>query len=448
MSQINLVDWFDEHRITEVECLVPDITGIPRGKIMPAQKFLQGSSPRLPEAIFIQSVTGEYPDDPQDMLTDPAIIDIRLVPDASTVRLVPWAHEPTAQIIHDCHYGDGTPVPMAPRQVLQRVLKLYAEKGWKPVLAPELEFYLVGRNTDPDYPLTPPVGRSGRQETGRQSYSIDAVNEFDPLFEEMYDFCDLQGLDLDTLIHEEGAAQVEINFLHGDPLELADQVFLFKRTVREVALRHNIYATFMSKPMGNEPGSAMHVHQNIVDPHTGANLFAGPDGKASPLFRAHIGGLQIYIPAVMPIFAPNVNSYRRLTRFSDAPINLQWGYDNRTCGLRVPVGEASATRVENRVPGADANPYLAFAATLACGYLGMVEQLEATPEQIGSAYSGEYTLPRELSQALDVMDASAAMREVLGEKLVDVLVAVKRLEYETYLRVISSWEREHLLLNV
>jgi len=339
-------------------------------------------------------------------------------------------------------------VPMAPRQVLQRVLALYAEKGWKPVLAPELEFYLVGRNTDPDYPLAPPVGRSGRQETGRQAYSIDAVNEFDPLFEEMYDFCDMQDLDLDTLIHEEGAAQVEINFLHGNPLDLADQVFLFKRTVREVALRHDIYATFMSKPMGNEPGSAMHVHQSIVDPQTGANLFAGADGKASKLFRAYIGGLQKYIPAVMPIFAPNVNSYRRLARFSNAPINLQWGYDNRTCGLRVPVGDASAMRVENRVPGADANPYLAFAATLACGYLGMVEQLEATPEQVGSAYSGEYTLPRELSQALEVMDGSTAMREILGEKLVDVLVAVKRLEYETYLRVISSWEREHLLLNV
>ncbi len=178
----------------------------------------------------------------------------------------------------------------------------------------------------------------------------------------MYDFCDLQNLDLDTLIHEEGAAQVEINFLHGNPLDLADQVFLFKRTVREVALRHDIYATFMSKPMGNEPGSAMHVHQSIVDPQTGANLFAGADGKASRLFRAYIGGLQKYIPAVMPIFAPNVNSYRRLARFSNAPINLQWGYDNRTCGLRVPVGDASAMRVENRVPGADANPYLAFAA--------------------------------------------------------------------------------------
>jgi glutamine synthetase len=445
---IDLIEWFNEHRITEVECLVPDITGIPRGKIMPAQKFHQGGAPRLPESVFIQSVTGEYPDDPDDILSDPAIIDIKLIADPSTVRLVPWAHEPTAQIIHDCHYANGKPVPIAPRQVLRQVMSLYAERGWKPVLAPELEFYLVGRNTDPDYPLVPPIGRSGRQETGRQAYSIDAVNEFDPLFEEMYDFCEVQELDLDTLIHEEGAAQVEINFLHGDPLNRADQVFLFKRTVREVALRHDIYATFMAKPMGHEPGSAMHVHQSVVDAETGENLFADRDGKPSALFLSFIGGLQRYIPAIMPIFAPNVNSYRRLTRFSNAPINLQWGHDNRTCGLRVPFGEPSAMRVENRVPGADANPYLAFAASLACGFLGMTEGLGATPPFKGSAYSQPYSLPRELSHALEMMEQSRPLNDILGEKLVQVFVAVKRLEYETYLRVISSWEREHLLLNV
>ena len=445
---IDLREWFAEHHVTEVECLVPDITGIPRGKITPAQKFLDGGALRLPEAIFIQSVTGEYPPDEEDRLTDPAIIDITLKADASTVRLVPWAREPTAQIIHDCHYKNGTPVPMAPRQVLQKVLALYAEKGWEPILAPELEFYLVGRNTDPDYPLAPPVGRSGRQETGRQSYSVDAVNEFDPLFEEMYDFCEVQELDLDTLIHEEGAGQVEINFLHGEPLSRADQVFLFKRTVREVALRHDIYATFMAKPMSREPGSAMHVHQSIIDPETKQNLFAGEDGKASKLFRNYLAGLQKYTPAVMPILAPNVNSYRRLSRHSNAPINLEWGYDNRTCGLRVPYGAASAMRVENRVPGADANPYLAFAATLACGYLGMVEELEPTIPFEGSAYSMPYALPREISHALDVMEACEPMKEILGPKMIEVLVAVKKLEYETYLHVISSWEREHLLLNV
>lgn len=445
---VDLNQWFEEHRVTEVECLVPDLTGIPRGKIMPAEKYLRGGPPRLPESIFIQSVTGEYPDDPEDTLTDPAIIDIKLMADIDTIRLVPWAHEPTAQIVHDCEYANGKPVEIAPRQVLRRVLALYAERGWRPILAPELEFYLVGRNTDPDYPLVPPVGRSGRQETGRQSYSIDAVNEFDPLFEEMYDFCEIQELDLDTLIHEEGAAQVEINFLHGNPLELADQVFLFKRTVREVALRHDIYATFMAKPMDAEPGSAMHVHMSVLDTETGRNVFAGEGGHASPLFRSFIGGLQKYIPSVMPVFAPNVNSYRRLTRFSNAPINLQWGYDNRTCGLRVPFAEADAMRVENRVPGADANPYLAFAASLACGYLGMIENLSVTAPFRGSAYSQPYSLPRELSHALDVMERSEPINELLGSKMVEAYVAVKRLEYETYLRVISSWEREHLLLNV
>jgi glutamine synthetase len=258
----------------------------------------------------------------------------------------------------------------------------------------------------------------------------------------------MQNLDLDTLIHEEGAAQVEINFLHGEPLSRADQVFLFKRTVREVALRHDIYATFMAKPMSSEPGSAMHVHQSIVDPKTGRNLFAGEDGKASKLFRNYLGGLQKYTPAVMPILAPNVNSYRRLSRFSNAPINLEWGYDNRTCGLRVPYGEPAAMRVENRVPGADANPYLAFAATLACGYLGMVEELEPTAPFEGSAYSMPYALPREISHALDVMEQCKPIHTMLGEKMIEVLLAVKKLEYDTYLHVISSWEREHLLLNV
>ena len=130
-------------------------------------------------------------------------------------------------------------------------------------MAPELEFFLVAKNIDPDYPLEPPVGRSGRQETARQSYGIDAVNEFDPLFNELYDYCEAQELDIDTLIHESGAAQLEINFLHGEALDRADQAFFFKRTVRETALRHDMYATFMAKPMSGEPGSAMHVHQNI-----------------------------------------------------------------------------------------------------------------------------------------------------------------------------------------
>ena len=420
----DLEQWLEDHRITEIECMVSDMAGIARGKIIPTRKFITGlreRSLKLPESIFGQTVTGDYID--SEVLGD-IEPDVILDPDVGTVRIVPWYDEPTAQIICDANYRDGTPVPIAPRNVLRKVLELYEERGWRPVVAPEIEFYLAAKNIDPDYPLETPVGANGRQEKGRQSYGIDAVNEFDPIFEDMYDFCEAQGLDIDTLIHESGAAQVEINFDHGDPLEIADQAFLFKRTMRQAALRHGIYATFMAKPYEGEPGSAMHIHQSIVDAKSGETLFATKQGKDTKLFLSFIAGQQKYLPAAMPLLAPNVNSYRRIVRDHAAPINTHWGHENRTVGLRIPEATRSARRVENRVPGADANRYLAIATTLACGYLGMVDELKPSKEMVGNAYESKiHALPRHL---LDV----------------------KYTEHEAYQQVISAWEREHLLLNV
>ena len=445
---IDLAAWIKEHRITEVECMVPDIAGIPRGKILPASKYLAGiadRSLRLPESIFIQTVTGTYA---QERETDRRVSDVYLTPVAETVRPIPWYSEPAAEIIHDPYYFDGGPVDIAPRHVLRRVLNLYAERGWKPVVAPELEFFLVKVNEDPDYPLEPPIGRSGRPETARQAYGIDAVNEFDPLFEDIYDHCEAQRIDIDTLSHEAGAAQMEINFNHGDPMELADQAFLFKRTVRQTALNHKIYATFMAKPMQYEPGSSLHVHQSVHDVASGRNIFSDRDGQASDAFRHYIGGLRKYLPAAMPLLAPYVNSYRRLVPNSDAPINVHWGVDNRTTGLRVPVSEPASRRVENRVAGADANPYLAIAASLACGYLGMIEKIEPSRPVEGSAYKLPVGLPRHLEDGLRRLDRAKPLKEILGSRFVKVLTAIKEAENEAYLQVISPWEREFLLLNV
>ncbi len=438
--------WLEQHGITEIEALIPDMAGVARGKIMPAKKYTEEEGMRLPEGVFLQTVTGDYLED--ESVMNPAEVDMVVLPDPSTIRKVPWAAEPTAQIIHDCFHSNGIPVDIAPRYVLRRVLELYEAKGWEPVVAPEVEFYLVKPNIDSDYPLEPPIGRSGRAETGRMPYSIDAVNEFDPLFEDIYDYCEQQELEVETLIHEDGAAQMEVNFMHGNPLELADQVFLFKRTVREAALRHKIFATFMAKPLQNEPGSAMHLHQSVVDKKTGKNIFADKKGRHSRLFLAHIAGLQTYLPAAMSFFAPNVNSYRRIARYHSAPINTQWGHDNRTVGLRVPLSEAQATRVENRVPGADANVYLAIAASLACGYLGMKEMLHPSEPLTGSAYNLPYGLPRDLQSALQLLAESDPLHEVLGARFVKAYAAVKEQEYETFFQVISSWEREHLLLKV
>jgi glutamine synthetase len=424
--------FFKEHGISEVEAVLPDMAGIARGKVMPAMKFAEDEGMRMPESIFLQTVTGEYPED--DRAIHPSEIDIVLRADPATTRVVPWAAEPTAQVIHDSYYADGRPVTMAPRYVLRKMLDLYAQKGWKPIVAPELEFYLVEPNIDADYPLKPPIGRSGRPEVGRQAYSIAAVNEFDPLFDDIYAFCEAQ--------------EMEINLIHGDAMSLADQVFMFKRTAREAAYRHKMYATFMAKPMAREPGSSMHIHQSVVDIKTGKNVFSEPDGSPSPLFFSHIAGLQKYLPSAMALFAPNVNSFRRIILRHLAPINTQWGYDNRTAGLRVPISNAEGRRVENRLGGADANPYLALAASLACGYLGMMEGLKPSEPVSGSAYDMPFGLPRSLEEAVRLLRDCRPLIELLGERFVLAYTAVKESETDTFLQVISSWEREHLLLNV
>ncbi|MBA3625724.1 MAG: glutamine synthetase [Methylibium sp.] len=444
-----LENWLNERRVTEIECLVPDLTGVARGKILPREKFTEDRGMRLPEAVVAMGVTGEFPEEgPYYDVISPTDRDMHLQPDPSTVRIVPWATDPTAQVIHDCYYKDGTMVPFAPRSVLRRVCGLFDAEGWDPVVAPELEFYLVARNTDPDIPLKPPIGRSGRAETSRQAYSIDAVNEFDPLFEDVYAYCQQMELNVDTLIHEIGAGQMEINFFHAHPLALADEVFFFKRTVREAALRHDMFATFMAKPIAGEPGSSMHIHQSIVDKATGQNIFSNPDGTPSQAFYWYIGGLQKYVPAAMALFAPYVNSYRRLSRFTAAPINIQWGIDNRTVGIRSPVAGPAARRIENRVIGADANPYVALAASLACGYLGMKNRIEPTAECKGDAYLGDYQLPRSLSEALTLLRNEKDLHEVLGASFVTVYTEVKEIEYAEFMKVISPWEREHLLLHV
>ncbi len=449
MANTKFEEFITSKRITEIECLVADMSGTARGKILPPKKFLKGQKTRglrIPEEIFTLTINGRYVQE-TEAVSDSAI-DVYMDPDFDTTRIVPWYQEPTGQVICDAYHLNDEPVEIAPRHVLKRVLALYKEKGWRPVVAPELEFYLVKKNLDPDYPLEAAVGRSGRKEPGGQAYGIDAANDFDPVVEDIYDYCEAQELDVDTLSHESGPAQLEINFNHGDPLELADQVFLFKRTVRQAALKHDMYATFMAKPHENEPGSAMHIHQSVMDVKTGKNIFAGRDGKPSKLFLNHIGGLQRYMAAALPLMAPNVNSYRRLVPESDAPTNVHWAIDNRTVSLRVPSSDASNMRIENRVPGADANPYLVMAATLACGYLGMVERIKPSDPVTGSAYRYAHTLPINLDEALDKLNYTKSLKKILGEKFVEAFQDVKFEEMQHYRRVISSWEREFLLLNV
>ena len=448
-----LIAFLKDKKITEVECVISDMTGIARGKIAPVDKFIDEKGMRLPESVLLQTVTGDFIDDSIFYsLLDDADIDFVCVPDEDAVFMLPWTVEATAQVIHDCYDRMGNPIELSPRNVLKKVLKLYEDKGWEPVIAPEMEFYLTQRSDDHDLPLKPPVGRSGRPEAGRQSFSIDPANEYDPLFEDMYDWCEAQGLDIDTLIHEDGPAQMEINFSHGNPLALADQVFVFKRTLKEAALKHNVCATFMAKPVTDEPGSAMHIHQSVIDKKTGKNIFTKEDGTQSQLFLNYIAGLQTYIPELLPLMAPSANSFRRFLPGTSAPVNLEWGVENRTCGLRIPESSPQNRRIENRIPGADANCYLTIAASLLCGFIGMEKGLRPSTPVTGRANesrtNNEYCLPLTLEEALMAMQDSEACIEYLGQSFTTGFVAVKQAELENFRRVVSSWEREFLLLTV
>ncbi len=355
----DLENWFNERRVTEIECLVPDLTGVARGKILPREKFTEDRGMRLPEAVVAMGVTGEFPEEgPYYDVISPTDRDMHLQPDPSTVRIVPWAADPTAQVIHDCFDRDGKLVPFAPRSVLRRVCDLYDAEGWNPVVAPELEFYLVARNTDPDMPLKPPIGRSGRAETSRQAYSIDAVNEFDPLFEDVYDYCE----------------KMELERRHADPRgrRRADGDQLLPRPPAGAGRRGVLLQAHRARG-GDAPRHVRHLHGQADRRRAGQRDAHAPEHRqqadrartssattTARRARSSTGtsaACRSYVPAAMALFAPYVNSYRRLVRSNAAPINIQWGTDNRTVGIRSPVATAAARRIENRVIGADANPY-------------------------------------------------------------------------------------------
>ena len=436
-------EWLDTREIELVECLVPDINGVGKGKIVPAEDLVSGEI-RLPEAVFGQDVVGGWCEDHD--LFDVADVDMLLTPDATTLVLQPWSNAKTAQCICDCESLDGAPLTIAPRTILRNILDLFQAKEMRPVIAQEAEFYLVERNPDPTKPLEAAAGVSGRQQKTPRSFQMEALSEFAPFLERLYEYSAGHEIVTAGVVTEMGCGQLEVNFRHGDALACADGMFNFKRIARQAALEQGYYATFLSKPMSGEPGSAMHLHQSVVDVLSGSNIFSNKDGDHSEQFYAYLGGLQKYTPHVMAFLAPNVNSYRRFEGAESCPINTEWGIDNRTTGFRVPRSNADSTRIENRIPGSDTNPYLAVAACLACGYLGMQEGARPSEPTMESAWDLEHTLPRTLRESLDLLLECEPLIDLFGERFVNVFVDLKLRELAAFSGTVTAWEREHLVL--
>ncbi|WP_433741486.1 glutamine synthetase family protein [Pseudomonas putida] len=409
---------------------------------MTAEGFLEGRRLQMARGVLLQCIMGGYP---------PARFygsddgDLALVPDPVQIHSLPWSKQPRALAICDADELSGASSNLSTRGQLKAVIKRYETLGLSPVVATELEFFVFAPNPDPMQPFQPPVGLDGRREDGHCAFSVSSNNGLRPFFSEVYECMAALGLPRDTFMHEMGVSQFEINLLHGDALLLADQTFLFKHLLKEVALKHHLSVVCMAKPLAHTPGSSMHIHQSIVETATGRNVFSDEAGQPTETFRHFIGGQQACMADFTALFAPNVNSYQRLCHPYASPNNACWSHDNRAAGLRIPASAPVARRVENRLPGADANPYLAIAASLAAGLYGIENNVEPSEPIQGEFQVPDYlSLPCTLHAALERLKRSQLAKELFGSEFIEGYIASKTMELASFHDEITPWERRVL----
>ncbi|MBI6710186.1 glutamine synthetase [Pseudomonas syringae] len=413
---------------------------------MTAEGFLEGRRLQLARGVLLQCIMGGYP--PAHFYgSDDG--DLALISDPQQLHRLPWSTSPRALAICDAQDLDGQPCMLSTRNQLKAVIARYAAQDLVPVVATELEFFVFAPNPEPLYPFVPPTGLDGRCEQGHSAFSVSSNNGLRPFFAEVYACMAALGLPRDTVMHEMGVSQFEINLLHGDPLLLADQTFLFKHLLKEVALKHGLIVVCMAKPLAHTAGSSMHIHQSVVAAETAVNVFSDAQGEPTDAFRHFIAGQQACMADFTALFAPNVNSYQRLCHPYTSPNNACWSYDNRAAGLRIPSSAAAARRVENRLPGADANPYLAIAASLAAGLHGIEQRLQPTPPLQGELeVPEELLLPCTLHAALERLKSSQLAKELFGHEFIEGYIASKTLELTSFFDEITPWERRVLAAQV
>jgi glutamine synthetase len=427
----------DHPQIERVEAFVSDVNGLARGKWLPRDKALDLARKGLPlpRSVFALDIWGRDVSE-AGLAFGTGDPDGLCRPIPGTAALVPWAERPTAQVM--LTMADGEDGFFAdPRAMLAGVVAKLAARGLHPVVATELEFYLL----DAERPREPAEAC--------RLLSMDALGEVAPVIDAIEDACRVQGVPTETVLRENGPGQYEINLRHvADPLVAADHAILLKRIVRAVARRHGKLASFMAKPLAAQSGSGMHVHVSLLD-DAGRPVLAEADGSPSALLHHAVGGLVATMAEAMLLFAPHANSYRRYNRSAKARFSATWGHDDRSAAVRVIVGAPNATRIEHRVAGADCNPYLALAAILAGMLHGIERELDPGKRHAPEAYGrGGRPLPLDWGAALDAFAASEWMADALGHKGRDVIAACKRrdfdelearipdTEYDTYLAVL------------
>ncbi len=426
-----------------VDTIYADLSGVVRGKRYPVEqlaKLLSGTL-AVPGSVFLLDTSGSSSDPCGYGFAD-GDPDSPVRADPSTLKPVPWAEVPTAQVMLRFYEKDGSPFRFEPRTVAGRVLARLSELKLRPVVAFELEFYLVDRaRTEGGAPQPPISPMTGQRESETQVYAMNDVDAYAAFLQEVGDACAAQDIPCGAISSEYAPGQFEINLQHlDDPLLAADHAVLFKRAVKGVARRHGMQATFMAKPYPEQTGSGLHLHVSLLD-EAGRNVFDGGEAPASQELLHAMGGVLDLMPESMALLCPNVNSYRRFKPNVFTPVRRCWGYENRSVALRVPLGEGKARRIEHRVAGADANPYLVLATLLAGVHRGITGKIDPGPAAEGNAGKAyDPGLPFRPRRAFERLQAPNGLTDYIGEEYAQVYAACKLGELDSFESEISNKE--------
>jgi glutamine synthetase len=428
----------------KVKVAITDVDGVLRGKYIHKEKFLSAVEGGFGfcNVVFGWDMGDVCYDNARYTGWHTGYPDAQARIDLGTYREVPWDNR-VPFFLADFEGDDGEPLGVCPRQVLKRVVERARALGFEAVMSLEYEWFnfretpqsLADKGFVAPQPITP----------GMFGYSVLRLNQDHPFVNALFDEMAAFGVPLEGLHTETGPGVLEAAILYADPVEAADRAVLFKTGAKEIGHRFGILPTFMAKWNADLPGSSGHVHQSLWDKSRESNLFFDPDTphRMSTLFRSYLAGQMLCLPEILPLFAPTVNSYKRLVEGAWAPTKVNWGVDNRTTALRVIPGSAKSTRLETRVNGADTNPYLALAAALASGLYGIEQELSLPTAPItGSGYEDTVAaaLPRTLLEASERLERSKVARDLFGADFVDHFVATRKWEWRQFGRAVTNWE--------